>query len=361
MGFQRGSVARAVLRIGHSGRLGRRPRDRFHDLRFRRRRARADADRRRDARRARPARRAGPRRRPRRAAGAAPAVRALETRIQRVDGLARRLVHPAARLAQQRRDAAALAGRLARAYRSRLAARRRGCRRPRPAPGVAAAAAAAAVRAPGARCATRLRRAAATRLERSGARIAALAQSLAHLNPHAVLDRGYAIVTAADGAIVHDAAQLAVGDDVALALARGERRTRRSPGVEPVCGSASAARTPAACAGLVSMRRAARAAGHASSGSGSSIRGAAPGSAAAPAPALRGDPRRRRDHVGVLRAVAQRVVHQHDREHRFGDRRRADADARVVPAVRVDDDRTARPCRSSGGRAGWTTSASPRA
>ena len=47
---------------------------------------------------------------------------AMEARQQRVDGLARRLVHPAARLAQQRRDAAALAVRLDRAYRSRIAA-----------------------------------------------------------------------------------------------------------------------------------------------------------------------------------------------------------------------------------------------
>jgi len=147
-------------------------------------------------------------------------VRALETRIQRVDGLAPRLVHPAARLAQQRRDAAALAGRLARAYRSRVAA------------------AAADVDGHGRRLAWLLRqplrqtarlapardalaRAAATRLERSGARLAVLAQSLAHLDPHAVLDRGYAIVTGAGGAIVHDAAQLAVGDGVTLALSRG--------------------------------------------------------------------------------------------------------------------------------------------
>ena len=45
--------------------------------------------------------------------------------------------------------------------------------------------------------------------------------SLAHLNPQAVLERGYAIVTTADGAIVDTSARLAVGDDIALEFARG--------------------------------------------------------------------------------------------------------------------------------------------
>jgi exodeoxyribonuclease VII large subunit len=51
--------------------------------------------------------------------------------------------------------------------------------------------------------------------------VTVLARSLAHLSPEAVLDRGYAIVTAKDGAIVEDAARLAIGDDVELAFARG--------------------------------------------------------------------------------------------------------------------------------------------
>jgi exodeoxyribonuclease VII large subunit len=149
------------------------------------------------------------------------ALRVLEMRIQRVDGLARRLVHPAARMMQQRRDAAGLAGRLARACRNRLATaaaelvghRRRLAgllRQPLPhatrlAPLVGA-----------------LSRAGAVSLERRGIRIAALGQSLAHLNPRAVLERGYAIVTTTDGVIVDDAARLAVGDDVTLTLGRGE-------------------------------------------------------------------------------------------------------------------------------------------
>jgi exodeoxyribonuclease VII large subunit len=146
---------------------------------------------------------------------------ALEARMQRLDSLARRLVHPAARLAQQRRDVSALGERLARAARHRFAA------------------AAASVRAPGQRLAWRLGaplpqraqlalardalvRGMPGRLERLSARLEALAQNLAHLNPEGVLARGYAIVTTADATVVQDAAQVGVGDAVGLRFARGE-------------------------------------------------------------------------------------------------------------------------------------------
>ena len=144
----------------------------------------------------------------------------LESRIQRVDGQARRLIHPAARLLQQRRDAAGLAGRMARACRGQLASARartdgaggRIAWLMRQPPTQAARVAIAG---------DLLRRAAAAMAERSRARVAAAEQSLAHLNPQAVLERGYAIVTTAGGAIVDDASLLTVGDDVALAFARG--------------------------------------------------------------------------------------------------------------------------------------------
>ena len=66
-----------------------------------------------------------------------------------------------------------------------------------------------------------LARAVTRKLQHSLARVAALEQNLAHLNPTAVLQRGYAIVTTADGAIVHDAAHLTIGDSLDLAFARG--------------------------------------------------------------------------------------------------------------------------------------------
>ncbi len=148
------------------------------------------------------------------------AMRVLEMRIQRTDSLARRLVHPAARLAQQRRDTAALAGRLARACRNQLNSTRQSVdgargrtlwllRQPLP------------QRARVATLGDTIRRAAADRVARLQARLAGLEQNLAHLNPRCVLARGYAIVTTVDGAIVDDAARLAVGEAVALAFARG--------------------------------------------------------------------------------------------------------------------------------------------
>jgi exodeoxyribonuclease VII large subunit len=159
-------------------------------------------------------------------------MRALEMRIQRADGLARRLTHPAARLARQRTDAAALAARLARACREQLTATRqridgaRGrtlwlLRQPLP----------QRVRVATANDA--MRRAATSRIERSRARIATLEQNLAHLNPRGVLARGYAIVTTVDGTIVDDAARVAVGEAVSLAFARGSAEatiTRRDTG-----------------------------------------------------------------------------------------------------------------------------------
>jgi exodeoxyribonuclease VII large subunit len=67
-----------------------------------------------------------------------------------------------------------------------------------------------------------LPRAGRARVDALVARTTALAHNLAHLNPAAVLDRGYAIVARGDGAIVQDAAQLRVGDTVQMTFARGD-------------------------------------------------------------------------------------------------------------------------------------------
>jgi exodeoxyribonuclease VII large subunit len=159
-------------------------------------------------------------------------MRVLETRIQRTDILARRLIHPAARLAQQRRDTSTLAGRLARACRNQLSSTRQRVDGARgrmtrllcqPLPQQARVA----------RLGDTMRRAAAKRVERLQARVASLEQNLALLNPRGVLARGYAIVTTVDGAIVDDAGRLGVGEAVALAFARGNAEatiTRRDEG-----------------------------------------------------------------------------------------------------------------------------------
>ena len=72
----------------------------------------------------------------------------------------------------------------------------------------------------------RLRAAATVNLERRALALVRLSAHLQHLNPQAVLDRGYSIVRAEDGSIVRDAAQLHLGQRVVLALARGRAGAR---------------------------------------------------------------------------------------------------------------------------------------
>ncbi len=151
--------------------------------------------------------------------------RALEARMQQVDGLARRLVHPAARLAQQARELAAQGQRLVQAMRYRIDGSRHALEGPtrrlawqfrQPLPQVARVAAAGDA----------LRAALPARLATLDVRLATLGRNLAHLNPQSVLERGYAIVTTADGTVVQDASRLAPGDTVALSFARGRADAR---------------------------------------------------------------------------------------------------------------------------------------
>lgn len=46
-------------------------------------------------------------------------------------------------------------------------------------------------------------------------------------------------------------------------------------------------------------------------------------------------------HVGTLSTMLQRMVHQHQRQHGFGDRRRPDANARIVSTMGFDHYRLA--------------------
>jgi exodeoxyribonuclease VII large subunit len=148
------------------------------------------------------------------------ALHTLASRIQRLDHASRRLIHPAARLAQQHERAAALGQRIARAWRHRLTSDQRGvatlCGR-----------LVRELRAPlpqTARLASAIdswRRHGRERIARPAVRLDALAQSLAHLSPEAVLTRGYALVTTREGTVVFDAKQVAPSDTVLLRFARG--------------------------------------------------------------------------------------------------------------------------------------------
>ena len=147
-------------------------------------------------------------------------VHQASSRAQRLDAAARRLVHPAARLAAQDQRMRALAARLGRAHAHRqalegrrLAAVRarllRELRRPLP---------------QGLRLAQATRtfaQAREGRLEHAARTLHRLRDALSLLNPGAVLERGYAIVAANDGTIVQDARALVVGARLALTFAKG--------------------------------------------------------------------------------------------------------------------------------------------
>ena len=139
---------------------------------------------------------------------------------QRLDIASRRLVHPAARLALQGERAHALGSRLARAFAHRRA---------RAAQRVAAARSRLVreLRAPLPQArrvdvaSNALARSGRERIARATHGVERLAAALALLNPSAVLERGYAIVTRDDGRVVSDSRDIRIGDDVALTLAKG--------------------------------------------------------------------------------------------------------------------------------------------
>lgn len=146
--------------------------------------------------------------------------RRLHTLAQRLDGLTLRLRHPAEQLAQRRRHLAQVARRLALALNSRLALARQNLahlharqRQALPRPD--------RLQARVWELAVRLNRAVVSLQQQRQARLAALATHLAHLNPEAVLARGYSIVRRADGSIVRDSRQLEVNETLALAFASG--------------------------------------------------------------------------------------------------------------------------------------------
>jgi exodeoxyribonuclease VII large subunit len=105
-------------------------------------------------------------------------ARALETAMQTVDALARRLVHPAERLRASRQHLTQLAKRLSAG--------------------------------------------AARRLEQMGAQLGLAAAGLAGLDPRAVLGRGYSITRRAGGGLLTRAAGLAPGERIVTTLAAGE-------------------------------------------------------------------------------------------------------------------------------------------
>jgi exodeoxyribonuclease VII large subunit len=126
------------------------------------------------------------------------ALRGLESRMQRLDFLSRRLVHPGERIRNRMVELRHLARRLA-ASAPDVAEWQRGC----------------------AEVARRLRDAARRRLESAAEALARIEAHLKHLNPRSVLERGYSITQDRQGRIVLDAAQLSAGAEVRITFAKG--------------------------------------------------------------------------------------------------------------------------------------------
>jgi exodeoxyribonuclease VII large subunit len=153
--------------------------------------------------------------------------RALEARMQRLDFLSRRLVHPGERIRNQVNELKHLASRLGSAWERGLEdlgwqTRELGLRLAAAGPDVARA-----IR-ESEELARRLREGGRRRLEATAALLARLDASLKHLNPQSVLERGYSITESTAGAIVRDAEKLAVGEDVTITFARGRIGARVS-------------------------------------------------------------------------------------------------------------------------------------
>ena len=150
-------------------------------------------------------------------------ARRQQTEMQRLDYLARRLVHPAEQLRRRQADLKQLAQRLRHASGSRLTTEQlriarlsqrlvtplhliRGEQQRLEALGL------------------RARRAVQDGLGQRQLTLARYASSLAHLNPEGVLARGYSIVQLENGAVVQDAAVLTAGEPVSIRFHRGQAR-----------------------------------------------------------------------------------------------------------------------------------------
>lgn len=154
-------------------------------------------------------------------------ARDIESRMQLLDQLQRRLVHPGHRLRAQHDTLAHLRQRLAQAIQRGLEARRWR---------IAAQLQPLRLRAPNfgelrslvASIARRAHAASAAQLERVGSHHVRLTESLAHLDPNAVLARGFSIVSRHDGAIVRDSASIDIGEELSVRFARGGARAQVS-------------------------------------------------------------------------------------------------------------------------------------
>lgn len=147
-------------------------------------------------------------------------ARAMEIRMQQLDLLARRLVHPGDQLSRLRRELEILQRRLRTTGQARLEGERSSLGHARlrlksVRPDLAAG------RRELAHIGVRLHAAIAAGLAARRNAAAALATNLAHLNPQSILERGFSITRNARGEIVRSSEQVATGETLHIAFATG--------------------------------------------------------------------------------------------------------------------------------------------
>ncbi len=150
---------------------------------------------------------------------------ALDAKAQRVDSLASRLQSPADRLAASSARLGLARARITAAF--ALATRNAAWRLSHAIQGLAAARPKLQLlQQETVQLDEALRRATALRLERLREALARLSLGLAHLDPGAVLERGYAIARRPDGSVVRTSAGLQTNDLLELSFARGAASVR---------------------------------------------------------------------------------------------------------------------------------------
>ena len=151
--------------------------------------------------------------------------RDLEARMQMLDFLLRRLVHPGRRLTAQADTLSQLRSRLQQA--ARRALEERAWRAHSLAQAVRASLPDLVAFGEGLRqLGRRFGAASSADRERRRMLLAKLAGNLSHLDPTAVLRRGYSIVTSSTGSVVSDAGDISLGEALRLRFARGAARVR---------------------------------------------------------------------------------------------------------------------------------------
>lgn len=152
------------------------------------------------------------------------AQRILQQRMQQVDYLSRRLVHPGEKLAHQVGHLTQLSGRLRHAcgrsfdnqiWRIQLLARQLVNARPDLAHSASVLG----------QLTRRMQLASEHRLTERATQLDGLAAHLEHLNPRAILARGFSIVESEDGKLLRDSAQAKPGTRLNVTLARGWLKT----------------------------------------------------------------------------------------------------------------------------------------